>query len=233
MAHIDVAKYPSSIEVSDDDSSGAAEKSSSCAASCILPATFEPGPNDVVCARGKSYWDHIGNQRYRDLIAAATKKYSSSTNKLEKSLIVSEIVDAIHQRQGQFVKKETKPNKGLCCWVIVDDVFAREKVSQSLRDGLHDRYKSSTKAKKQRRACVNEKFNDDIDRVINSNRVVSQRIQELSREVTRNGAMASDFSILSLFSRANSDILENIKKDSSLLSKFHDVTVSANHEDEV
>jgi hypothetical protein len=225
MAHAGVAKHQAFIEVSDDDeSSGNAAKASSCTGGCVLPATFEPGPNDVVCARGKSYWDHIGNRRYREIIAAATEKYATSTNKIEKSLIVSEIVDAIHQRKGQFVKKETKNNKGVC-WVIVDDVFAREKVSQSLRDGLHDRYKSSTKAKKQRRACVNEKFNDDVDRVIHSNRVVSQRIQELSREVTRNGAMASDFTILSLFSKANSDILESLKKDSSMLTKFHDVAL--------
>lgn len=235
MAQVAVAKHQSLIAVSDDDDSsgGAGIVSSTGSGSCVLPTTFEPGPNDVVCARGKSYWDHIGNRRYRDLISAATDKYATSTNKLEKSLIVSEIVDAIHQRKGQFVKKETKNKHGSCCWVIVDDVFAREKVSQSLRDGLHDRYKSSTKAKKQRRACVNEKFNDDIDRVINSNRVVSHRIHELSREVTRNGAVASDFTILTLFSQANSDILESLKKDSSMLSKFHDVTLAANHEDDV
>ena len=54
---------------------------------------FVPGPNDVVCARGRSYWDHQGNQYYRILVANATQRYSANTtNKLEKSLIVSEIV---------------------------------------------------------------------------------------------------------------------------------------------
>lgn len=191
---------------------------------CQLPPDFVPGPNDVVCARGKSYWDHEGNKRYRALIGSATEKYSASTNKLEKTLIVSEIVQSVHQQKGCFVKKERKGGP----WVVVDEVFAREKVGQSLRDGLHDKYRSSTKAKKQRRACVNEKFNGDIDRVIHSNRIVSQRIEDLTREVKKNGALASDFSIITLFSRANSDILETIKKDSSMLNQFQDATVAAN-----
>lgn len=232
-------------EVSDDDSTAAAHGgvtvaaaaaasgcggtstnsagTGTCGGSCSLPLEFVPGPNDVVCARGKSYWDHEGNRRYRDLISAATQKYSTTTNKLDKTLIVSEIVDVIHKKKGRFVKKEKKGGP----WMVVDDIFTREKVSQSLRDGLHDRYKSSTKAKKQRRASVNEKFNDDVDRVIHSNRMVSQRIKDLTREVARNGAMASDFSIISLFSKANSDILESIKKDSSMLHKFQDATLAA------
>jgi hypothetical protein len=191
-----------------------------------LPAEFSPGPTDVVCARGKSYWDHEGNQKYRYLIAKATQKYKSTTNKLEKTLIVSQIVESVSNRQGKFVKKEGKGGP----WVIVDEVFAREKVGQSLRDGLHDKYRSSTKAKKQRRACVNEKFNGDIDRVIHSNEIVSNRIDALTREVQKNGALASDFSIISLFSRANSDILETIKNDASMLNQFQDASVAANVE---
>lgn len=223
MIYGSLAKHDLLAEVSEDDEESAAGAATS---SSYLPADFVPGPNDVVCARGKSFWDHVGNQRYRTLIGAATDKYSSSTNKLEKTLVVSEIVEAVQKQQGRFVKKEKKGGP----WVVVDEIFAREKVGQSLRDGLHDKYKSSTKAKKQRRATVNEKFNGDIERVIHSNQVVSQRIDDLTREVEKNGAMASDFSIIKLFSRANSDILETIKKDTSMLDRFQNATVAANNE---
>ena len=237
-------------EVSDDDENSSLTGTSS---SIYLPADFVPGAHDgkktrasfparsrslssvscllslvfiVVCARGKSYWDHEGNRRYRALIGAATDKYSTSSNKHEKTLVVSHIVEAIHNQNGRFVKKEKKGGP----WMVVDEVFAREKVGQSLRDGLHDRYKSSTTAKKQRRATVNEKFNGDIERVIHSNREVSRRIDELTKEVEKNGAMASDFSIITLFSRANSGILESIKKDTSMLEKFQYATFAANNE---
>lgn len=191
-----------------------------------LPDDFVPRATDVVCARGKSYWEHPGNRKYRVLIAASTDKYASTSNKLEKTLIVSEIVEAIHNEGGMFVKKEKKGGP----WVEVDEVFAREKIGQSLRDGLHDKYRSATKAKKQRKEKVNEKFNGDIDRVIHGNESVSRRIEELTREVQRSGSLATDYSIVTLFSRANSDILETIKKDSSMLDQFQDASEAAKEE---
>jgi hypothetical protein len=187
-----------------------------------LPNDFTPGPNDVVCARGKSYWDHEGNKLYRRLIATTTEKYSAATNKVEKTLVVSEIVEAIHKRNGKLVKKEKKGGS----WVEVDEIFAREKVGQSLRDGLSNKYSSSTKAKRQKRTQVNEKFNGDIDRLIQANQPVSQKMDELTHEVQKHGAQTSDSSFMSLFSQANSDILETIKKDASMLSQFQDATVS-------
>ena len=189
----------------------------------LLPPNFIPSNQDVVCARGKSYWDHAGNIMYRQLIGRSTTKYSTTSNKLEKTLIVSEIVEAVHSQHGKFVKKLRKGGP----WVEVDEVFAREKVGQSLRDGLHDKYKSSTKAKKQRRQNINEKFNGDIEKVIFSNTKVSNRIEQLSKEVAKNGALASDYSIITIFSRANSDILESIKKDSSMLNQYQNATVAA------
>jgi hypothetical protein len=153
------------------------------------------------------------------MIAQATKKYSSSTNKFEKSLIVSEIVEAIHKRNGRFVKKEGKGGP----WVEVDIVFC-------LRDGLNNKYRSSTKAKQQRRTQVNEKFNGDIDRVIQSNASVSRWIDDTSLEIQKKGSSASDFSVVTLFSRANSDVLETIKKDASMLDQFQKVTAATSIE---
>jgi hypothetical protein len=188
-----------------------------------LPHDDTPGPNDVACARGKSYWDHEGNKMYRHLIVNATGKYSTTRSKLEKSFVVSEILDAVDKRNGKFVKKERKDGP----WVEVDKIFAREKVGQSLRDGLSNNYRSSTMAKKQRRTQANKKATGAIDRVIHSNASVSQRIDELNLEVQKKGSHASDFSLMTLFSRANSDILEIIKKDARLLDQFQDATAVA------
>jgi hypothetical protein len=189
-----------------------------------LPSDYAPSDADVVCARGKAYWDHTGNRRYRQLIGKATEKYSSSSNKLEKTLIVSEIVNAVHRLKGKFIKKEKKGGP----WVEVDEVFAREKVGQSLRDGLSTKYRSATKAKKKRRNEANEKLNGDIDRVIQSNHTISRRIEELIQQVKMTGDLASDYSIMALFNRANSDILETIKSDASMLFQFQDASVGVN-----
>lgn len=90
-----------------------------------LPDGYKPAPEDVICARGKASWDHPGNQRYRELISAATPRYSETANKLEKTLIVSEIAQSIHESNGKFIKKLKKGGP----FVIVSEVFAREKVS--------------------------------------------------------------------------------------------------------
>lgn len=189
-----------------------------------LPSDYTPSETDVVCARGKAYWEHTGNRRYRHLIQKATERYSSSTNnKLEKTLIVSEIVNAVHSVRGKFIKKEGKGGP----WVEVDEVFAREKVGQSLRDGLSTKYRSATKAKKHRRDVAIERFNGDIDKVIQSNRKVSQRINDLLQDLKRAGKSASDDCLVTLFNRANSDILEIIKNDASMLNQFQDASNAA------
>jgi hypothetical protein len=101
-----------------------------------LPDGYNPSNTDCICARGKAYWSHPGNQKYRELIAAATPRYSETTNKLEKTLIVSEIVEAVHKSGGKFIKKARKGGP----FVIVSEVFAREKVRYTLLTWSCDSY---------------------------------------------------------------------------------------------
>jgi len=182
-----------------------------------LPGSFQPGPNDVVCARGKSFWDHKGNQKYRVLIAKSTEKYASTNNKLARTLIVSEIIEAIHTSGGRFVKKVGNGREE--SWTEVSEILAREKVSQSLRDGLSSKYRSSTKAKKERRNQVCEKITDDITQVIQSNSFVAKRINELMSESQRCDS-ADDVFFENSLSQFNADILESIKQDACMLERY-------------
>lgn len=113
-----------------------------------LPANFEPGPDDVICGRGKKCYNHIGNERFRLRVLTYLEEYSAAKSKLEKSGVLSKVVDAVRQQSpdGGFVKQDEKGN-----WHEVGDFLAREKTSQSFRDALHDRYKSSNISKKKRR----------------------------------------------------------------------------------
>lgn len=66
-----------------------------------------PGPHDVICARGKQALNHPGNLRFREMIAQSLDEYSEASTKLEKSNIVSTIVDAVREASphGGFVKE--------------------------------------------------------------------------------------------------------------------------------
>jgi hypothetical protein len=113
-----------------------------------LPPNFEPGPDDVICGRGKKCYNHVGNERFRLRVLTYLDEYSAAKSKLDKSGVLSKVVDAVRQQspKGGFVKQDEKGN-----WHEVGDFLAREKTSQSFRDALHDRYKSSNISKKKRR----------------------------------------------------------------------------------
>lgn len=106
---------------------------------------FQPCASDVVCKRGKRAFNH--NQHFREIIQQRLDKYSQASSKLEKSLVVSDVVDAVRARSpmGGFVREIEGT------WYEVGDSIAREKVGGSFREMLHTQYKSSTKAKKRRR----------------------------------------------------------------------------------
>lgn len=119
-----------------------------CSCQEKLPESFVPGPLDVICARGKLAKSHPGNQRYQKIIEGYMERYVAATSKLQKMSIISEIVTKVRiaSPDGGFVKLKESG------WYEVGDHFAREKVSQSLRDNLHVLYRSSCKSKTIRRA---------------------------------------------------------------------------------
>lgn len=108
-----------------------------------LSKSFQVGKYDVMCARGKKAHESEGNRRFRALVKLHQTKYAACTCKVEKSKVVSHIVNTVRNASpnGGFVK-------------IIDgeyweagDRAAKEKVGQTFRDLLHTKYSSSTKAK--------------------------------------------------------------------------------------
>jgi hypothetical protein len=92
---------------------------------------------------------HIGNERFRKLVAGRLQEYSSSSTKLEKSYILYDIVAHVrsHSPIAGFVKKSPEDSR----WFEIGGFLSGEKASQAFRDALHDKYKSSNESKKQRR----------------------------------------------------------------------------------
>lgn len=97
-----------------------------------------------------------GNRRFRVICRMHLDKYSAAKTKQEKSRIVTTILDTIQQscgEQGGFVKLDPLTGN----WFEVSTHHAREKIGQTLRDSLHTKYSSSTKAKKHRRQAEKAK----------------------------------------------------------------------------
>ncbi|KAL3941748.1 MAG: hypothetical protein SGARI_000494 [Bacillariaceae sp.] len=116
----------------------------------LLGQGYLPGPTAVICGRGKACTASPGNKKLRAYVDSFAKTYGMAKNKDQKSKIVSTIVNLIEEPQGgMFVKFEENT------WWKVDEAYAREKIGNLFRDVLHDKYRSSSKAKQARKLAEN------------------------------------------------------------------------------
>jgi len=109
-----------------------------------LPPDYFPDDTAIICGRGKACTASAGNTRLKDIVLAHIDQYSRATNKTDKTKTVNAILDAVQgdfKDQGMFVRKHNEE------WWEVEDTIAREKVGCMIRDILHTKYRSSSKAK--------------------------------------------------------------------------------------
>ena len=99
---------------------------------------------DVLCGRGKSALNHIGNRRFRVVVAANLTRYLSLQSRSEKTHLAMRIVTDVRQNGGRFLKQDGLTN----IWYEIGNKMAREKVAHALRDAKADRTlrKASNKA---------------------------------------------------------------------------------------
>jgi hypothetical protein len=124
----------------------------------LLPEDFTPSEHDVLCGRGRAchMWD--GNRAYRKMVVSKLGSYLAAKTKVDKGVILSDIVYAVRRKspQGGFVKQDSETGR----WHEVGDFLAREKTSQYFRDALHEHYSSGSQAKYNRRKELHQKYED-------------------------------------------------------------------------
>jgi hypothetical protein len=175
-----------------------------------LPSYFSPSNLDVIVGTGREPRNHKGNAQLRETLLRYIARYSSADNKLEKTLIISEIVAAVQEESPTgtgFVKKVEGQ------WYAVDDVHAREKISQGLRNILHNQYRSSATNKKRKRGLICAQMQNDVEHMMRTKRsFLSNRMATLSMELSKRGKNASEHDVEALFTQTNAAILEGLKR---------------------
>jgi hypothetical protein len=116
-------------------------------------------------------FNHVGNRRFRDLIAASCEKYTSAKSRLEKSMVVHAIVEEVKKAQGRFLKQDRYTGS----WYELDERQAKEKVGHAIRDATSSiDPKKKEKVTKKRISATKISLSDAIDRHnIRSDSVVS------------------------------------------------------------
>lgn len=99
----------------------------------ILQETYLPKDTDVIIGNGGRVRKHPGNIEFKNIIDSKLKDYASFSLRREKTNMIRSIVNQIHENGGIFVRKD--PATGT--WFEVDDVSAREKISQAFRNSIY------------------------------------------------------------------------------------------------
>lgn len=89
---------------------------------------IEIHPNDVLFGRGKTVVEHVGNLRFRNIVGMQMDAYEAA-NRLEKTYITEQIVEAIMSSDGRFLKRDDGGD-----WEEVDHETARKKVAHAFRN---------------------------------------------------------------------------------------------------
>lgn len=203
-------------------------KKSTCNLSCSKPATmttnsddqlltrlgsdFRPGPFDIICARGMEARLH--NEQFHEKIKESVDAYTNAESKLYKSIVVSSAVEWFRKASpnGGFVKE----SRG--SWYRVSDFLAREKVGQALRDKLHSRYKSSSKAKRRRwkKEGQEKTEKEEYFRSLTQTPSITERMERLQESLNGMGDDVHDESLLNLFTQNSCFILNAIHSDTTI-----------------
>lgn len=96
----------------------------------ILGTDYQVSDNDVVCGRGKGFYNKPGNCRFRQLVQEFVGQYEQARSKLDKTMVLSAIVDRVLE-QGRFVKRKTGG-----VWVEIGEDQAREKAGHAIREAM-------------------------------------------------------------------------------------------------
>lgn len=183
-----------------------------------LPIEFRPTSADIIVGTGREPQLHEGNVRFQGTLENYIAQYSQATSKQDKTRIISHIV--------KQVKSESSTGAGFVNkvdgrWYVVDELTTREKVSQGLRNILHCQYRSSQKSKKRRREVVCKEMDMSIGNIMQAKQnFLTDRIEKLSEEMKVKCKIASDEEVFTMFTKANIDILEGLKKNASLRNRM-------------
>lgn len=98
----------------------------------------QPHPHDILCGRGGSINNHVGNKVFRDWVHERKDHYNLAVNKQEKARVSREVINLVKNQDppGRFLTRDpNSPAVGAPWWIEIDDVKAMAKTSQALREG--------------------------------------------------------------------------------------------------
>ena len=122
----------------------------------FLSAEYRPTDRDVVCGRGKAYAKLPGNKMFMNILRANLDRYVAAHKRMEKTAVVSTLVDQVLTTGACFVRHDTKTRR----YCQLSALHVHEKVGHALRDllksgrGTLNGFKDTVEMERKRRASA-------------------------------------------------------------------------------
>ena len=95
-------------------------------------STFQPSEHDVVCGRGRGFYNRPGNKRFREIVCQHIPEYLTLKTKLDKSMLLNRIIDLVRRHHNaRFIKKNANG-----AWHEIEENATREKVGHAMREAI-------------------------------------------------------------------------------------------------
>ena len=107
------------------------------------------------------------------LVEAQLKRYTSTSDKFEKTCIILEVVKAVRDSGGRFIQKV--PESEGCWWKVATDKAAREKTCSAFRNKM-GKSGSAARAKESNTGQKHPVNEDTLGDLIDSNETAAKTI---------------------------------------------------------
>lgn len=114
----------------------------------MVSPDLELNDNDVVCGRGKGYYNREGNVRFRDIVRSYIPEYTSARTKYEKSRILENIMEVVQSQNNGTTRFVRLDEDGF--WVEIAREEAREKVGHAMRELLASQRKKARQTERRK-----------------------------------------------------------------------------------
>ena len=99
----------------------------------VLPEDFVPGSLDVVCGRGKGYYNRPGNRLMLEIVSKHIGTYRDAATKTAKGQVLETIMQNLRSGGIIFVKQKNKQ------WIRLTEKEARVKVRHAVREAVTEK----------------------------------------------------------------------------------------------
>jgi hypothetical protein len=93
----------------------------------------KPNECDILLGRGRGYFDHVGNKRFREIVGRNLHLYQGAENRWEKTIVVESISREVFSTGARFLKQ--KDGNDSCLWYDVGIKGAKDKVRNLAQPG--------------------------------------------------------------------------------------------------